>query len=326
MNRIQTKALVEGSIFAGVTALLGIIYYYMQYLGIIAMVWPVPVIIVGYRNGLKASVLSALAAGFIVSLMTHPLVGIGLLAGFGLPGIVMGYMMKKKLNPYLVVAACGLILSFTMVGEFMLSLKASGIDFAQFVATIDTTYRAQTEMVLNMYRGMGIAEKELETISSYFNQTLDMMKLIFPSAMVLSGVLFSFIDYKLTRLILKRIGYTIPDVDEFSRLRLPEPYALALLGLSVLSGAASYFKLPGFTTAALNISTILMLVFAILGLSVVVYYSKAFGDKYGVPRALRIIMVVFFVLVFMQMIAFLGILDMVLDFRKLKSKYPGGVR
>jgi uncharacterized protein YybS (DUF2232 family) len=323
---MQTKALVEGAIFAGVTALLGIIYYYMQYLGIIAMVWPVPVIIVGYRNGLKASILSALAAGLIVSLMTHPLVGIGLLAGFGLPGIVMGYMIKRKLNPYLIVAACGLLLSFTMVGEFLLSLKASGIDFAQLVATIDTTYRAQTDMVLGMYRGMGIAEKELETISSYFSQTLDMMKLIFPSALVVSGVLFSFIDYKLTRLILKRIGYTISDVEEFSRMRLPEPYSLVLLGLSVLSGAVSYFKLQGFTAAALNVSTVLMLVFTILGLSVVVFYSRVYGERYGVPKALRVIITVIIVLMFMQMIAFLGILDMVMDFRKLKSKYPGGVR
>ncbi|HOS68868.1 MAG TPA: DUF2232 domain-containing protein, partial [Bacillota bacterium] len=62
MERMQTRALVEGAIFAGVTALLGILYFYMQYLGIIAVIWPVPVIIVGYRNGIKASILSALSA------------------------------------------------------------------------------------------------------------------------------------------------------------------------------------------------------------------------------------------------------------------------
>ena len=96
MEGMQTKALVEGAIFAGVTALLGILYYYSQYLGIIAMVWPVPVIIVGYRNGIKASILSALSAGLIVSLVTQPLVGVGLLIGFGVPGILMGYMIKKS--------------------------------------------------------------------------------------------------------------------------------------------------------------------------------------------------------------------------------------
>lgn len=326
MNRMQTKALVEGAIFAGVTALLGIVYYYTQYLGIIAMVWPVPVIIVGYRNGLKASILSAMSAGLIVSLLTHPLVGVGLLLGFGLPGIMMGYMINKKVNPYVVVLSCGVIMSLTMVGEFLLSLQASGIDVFQFLSTMDATFRKQMELTLNIYRGFGIAEKDLQYMSSYFSQTIDMIKLIFPSALVISGLIFSFIDYKLTRLILKRIGHFLPDIGEFSKWRLQEPYSLILLGLAVLSGLASYLKLPGMTTVALNISTILMVVFTIVGLSVIAYYSKVYGDRHGVPRAIRNTIVVFIVLAFMQFIALLGILDLVLNFRKLESKGSGGVR
>lgn len=326
MNRIQTKALVEGAIFAGVTALLGIVYYYMQYLGIIALVWPVPVIIVGYRNGLKASILSALSAGLIVSLLTHPLVGVGLLAGFGLPGIMMGYMISKKVSPYLVVFLCGIVLSLTMVGEFLLSLKASGIDAAQLFSGMDATFREQMELTLNIYRKLGIAEKDLQYMSSYFSQTIDMMKLIFPSALVISGMLFSFIDYKLTRLILKRIGHIIPDIQEFSKWRLQEPYSIILLGLAVLAGAASYFKLPGMTTISLNISTVLMLVFSVIGISVLVHYSRIYGEKHGIPKALRNTIVVFIVLAFMQFIAFIGIMDLVLNFRKLQSKDSGGVR
>jgi len=121
MERIETKALVEGAIFAGVTALLGILYYYMQYLGILAMVWPVPVIIVGYRNGLKASILSALSAGLIVSMVTQPLVGVGLLVGFGLPGVLMGYMINRRVNAYAVVLIC--LLSVMLSSFLVLSLE-----------------------------------------------------------------------------------------------------------------------------------------------------------------------------------------------------------
>jgi uncharacterized protein YybS (DUF2232 family) len=326
MNRIQTKALVEGAVFAGVTALLGILYYYMQYLGILAMLWPVPVIIVGYRNGLKASILSAMSAGLIVSLLTHPLVGVGLLVGFGLPGILMGYMINKKVNPYAVVFLCGIVLSFTMVGEFLLSLKASGIDAFKFFASLDATFKQQLEITLKIYRQMGIAEKDLKQLSDTFSQTIGMMKLIFPSALVISGMVFSFIDYKLTRLILKRIGQVLPDIEEFSKWRLKEPYSLMLLGLAVLAGVASYFKLPGFTAIALNISTVLMLIFSIIGVSVLVYYSRIYGDRQGIPKALRTTIVVIIILAFMQVIAFVGILDLALNFRKLESKDPGGVR
>lgn len=326
MDRMQTKALVEGAIFAGVTAVLGILYYYMHSLGIIAMVWPVPVIIVGYRNGLKASILSAMSAGLLVSLLTQPLVGVGLLVGFGLPGVLMGYMMKKRMNPYGVVFLCGLILSFTMVGEFLISLKVSGIDAAKFLASIDTTIKQQVEAASNIYKQFGIAEKDLQYMNDSLSQTVKMMKLLLPSSLVISGLLFSFIDYKLTRLILKRIGHVIPDIEKFSKWRLQKPYSHILIGLAVFAMAVSYFKLAGLTTVALNVTTVLMLIFTIMGVSVVVHYSKVYGDRQGIPKALRTIIVVFIVLAFMQFVAYLGIFDMVLNFRKLESTYPGGVK
>ena len=327
MERMQTKALVEGAIFAGVTALLGILYYYMQYLGIIAMVWPVPVIIVGYRNGLKASILSALSAGLIVSLVTQPLVGVGLLAGFGLPGILMGYMIKRRANPYAVVFLCGVVLSFTMVGQLILSLIASGIDLLNLSTSIDTTFKQQMEVALNMYRQLGIAEKDLQNMGDTFNKTIEMMKLIFPSALVISGLMFSFIDYKLTRLILKRIGHVLPDIEKFSKWRLQEPYSLILLVLLVLCGAVPYFKLPYLTAAALNVSTVLMLIYSIIGVSVLVHYARVYGDKQGIPKALRTTLVALIVLFFMQFIGFVGILDSVLNLRKLDSENRiGGLR
>ena len=320
MERMQTKALVEGAIFAGITALLGIIYYYTQYLGLIAMIWPVPVIIVGYRNGLKASILSAMSAGLIVSLLTHPLVGLGLLVGFGLPGILMGYMISKKVNPYIIIFLCGIVLSLTMVGEFLISLKVSGIDAIKFFAEIDTTVKSQLEATLDLYRRFGVAEKDMKRMSDYFGQTVGMMKLIFPSALVVSGLIFSFIDYKLTRLILKRTGNAIPDIESFSKWQLREPYSFILIGLVVLAGAASYLKLPFITAISMNASTVMMLVFSVTGLSVIVHYVGVYGDRNSIPKALRIAIVTFALLALMQFIPYVGILDLVFDFRKLRTK------
>jgi len=326
MERMQTRALVEGAIFAGVTALLGILYYYTQYLGIIAMVWPVPVIIVGYRNGIKASILSALSAGLVVSLVTQPLVGVGLLIGFGVPGVLMGHMINKRVNPYAVILVCGILLSVSMAGEFLLSLKIAGIDGLEFLSNLDSTFREQLETSLDIYRQFGIAEDKLQEFKDYFSQAIELAKYVIPSSLLISGVFFSFIDYKLTRLILKRIGFILPDIDEFSKWRLTEPYSYILLGTAVFAVAASYFRVPGFNTAAINISTILTLVFTIVGISVVVYFARVYGDRYGISKPLRNIIAVFIILTFIQFIVFIGILDLAFDFRRLKSKNSiGGV-
>jgi uncharacterized protein YybS (DUF2232 family) len=183
------------------------------------------------------------------------------------------------------------------------------------------------DFVLNIYRHMGIAEKDLQYMSSYFSKTVDMIKLIFPSALVVSGLTFSVIDYKLTRLILKRIGHELPDIEKFSRWRIKEPYSFILIGLAVLATAVSYFKISELTAVALNISTVVMLVFSLIGVSVIVHYSRVYGDRYDIPKALRTTIVVLAVLIFMQFVALLGILDMVLNLRKLEPENSiGGIR
>ncbi|HOM43032.1 MAG TPA: DUF2232 domain-containing protein, partial [Bacillota bacterium] len=284
------------------------------------------VIIVGYRNGIKASILSALSAGLVVSLVTQPLVGVGLLIGFGVPGVIMGHMINKRVNPYAVILVCGILLSVSMAGEFLLSLKIAGIDGLEFLSNLDSAFREQLETSLDIYRQFGIAEDKLQEFKDYFSQAIELAKYVIPSSLLISGVFFSFIDYKLTRLILKRIGFILPDIDEFSKWRLTEPYSYILLGTAVFAVAASYFRVPGFNTAAINISTILTLVFTIVGISVVVYFARVYGDRYGIPKALRRIMTVFIILTFIQFIVFIGILDLAFDFRRLKSKNSiGGV-
>ncbi|HOS68867.1 MAG TPA: DUF2232 domain-containing protein, partial [Bacillota bacterium] len=282
--------------------------------------------IVGYRNGIKASILSALSAGLVVSLVTQPLVGVGLLIGFGVPGVIMGHMINKRVNPYAVILVCGILLSVSMAGEFLLSLKIAGIDGLEFLSNLDSAFREQLETSLDIYRQFGIAEDKLQEFKDYFSQAIELAKYVIPSSLLISGVFFSFIDYKLTRLILKRIGFILPDIDEFSKWRLTEPYSYILLGTAVFAVAASYFRVPGFNTAAINISTILTLVFTIVGISVVVYFARVYGDRYGISKPLRNIIAVFIILTFIQFIVFIGILDLAFDFRRLKSKNSiGGV-
>ncbi len=324
MKNMQTKALVEGAIFAGVTAILGIMYYYMQYLGILAMVWPVPVIIVGYRNGIKASILSALSAGLIVSLVTQPLVGVGLLAGFGLPGVLMGFMIKKKINPHTIILLCGLVLSVTMVVELVISLKAVGVSIPDFIAGIESSFNQQIEMTMDIYKKFAASEKDLQLMKDNLEQAAGVMRLIFPSSLVLSGLIFAFIDYKLTRIILKRVGHTIPEIVKFSMWRPAGTYSFILLGLVIFAVAVPYLKISELTVAALNVNTFLMMVFTVIGMSVVVYFIGVYGDRSGIPRALRRVIVIIAILLFMRIIALVGVLDLAFNFRKIGPERSGG--
>ena len=325
MGRMHTRALVESAILAAVTALLGVIYYYTQYLGIIALIWPVPVIIVGYRNGLKASILSALSAALIVSLITHPLVGVGLLAGFGLPGVLMGYMMKKKSSPYLIILVCGIVLAFTSLAELVLSLKVAGMDITTVLQNVQSSFVEQMEITANMARQMCLPEENIKIMENYSESFIEMAKILLPSVIFFGGIFSSFVDFKFARLILRRIGYEVSDIEKFMYWRIPEPYSLALLITAVAAAAISYFKLPGWETVAANIFIIILYTFMILGISIIVYFTKVYGNKYDVPKGVRIIIVVAVILFFSQFIPLIGLVDITFNLRRLGPN-SGGVR
>ncbi len=320
MERMRTKAIVEGAIFAGITTVLGIIYFYTQFLGIVGLLWPVPTVIVGYRNGVKASILSAMSAGLAVSLFTQPLVGVGLLIGFGLPGIVMGYMISKKINPYIIIVLCGLILALTTIGQFVVSLKISGINLSQFAVQYDTIVNSQLAVAMEMYKRLGISESEIQRIGDMFMQSMQMIKLVIPTIIIISGMTSSFVCYKLSRLILNRTGYSIANTESFSRWRLQAPYSFILVGTVVLVVAGSYMNIPGFDALSTNISMVMMMIFTVIGLSVVIYYAGIFGERYGIPKALKIAIVAFILLAFMQFLAFIGIFDMAFNLRRLETE------
>ena len=60
MDRIQTRALVEGAIFAAITVVIGIIRFYIPIIALISIIWSVPTILIAFRHGFKVSINSVL--------------------------------------------------------------------------------------------------------------------------------------------------------------------------------------------------------------------------------------------------------------------------
>lgn len=73
MKPTNTKALVEGALLAAINIVLSIMALYMPILGSFAtLVWPVPIVILGIRHGLRTSILATAVAGIIVAILSGP--------------------------------------------------------------------------------------------------------------------------------------------------------------------------------------------------------------------------------------------------------------
>lgn len=321
MKNINTKALVEGAVFASLTAVLGIMVYYLPLLSLIGMFWAVPIIIMGFRNGFKVSFVSAIVAGILVSLFTEPYSGIYLFLVFGISGIAMGNLMNKKVRPSINILTSGIILAICSAAGIIISFLIMGQSPAQAVEQLIKSMYEVTERAAGMYQNMGIPKEQIEDVISKFKQSIDAIKFIIPAFFLINGMVFSFANFKLAKLILNRMKYTIEDIKPFSQWRLPDNFALGLFLLLFLTMSAFYLKIPNIETAIINIVFLLKWVFIILGLSV----ANFMLIKYGITKFVKNLLLFILFLSLPNILMIVGIFDTIFDIRKIGKKNGGGI-
>ncbi len=321
MKKIDTKALVEGAVFASLTAVLGIMVYYIPLLSLIGMFWAVPIIIIGFRNGFRISFISALVAGILVSLFTEPYSGIYLFLVFGISGIVMGNLMNKKIRPSINLLVSGLVLGICSAVGIIMSFWIIGQTPSHAIEQLIKTMYEVTENVADIYESMGMAKEQIDIVITKFTDSIEAVRLIIPAFFLTNGMFFSFVNFKLTKIILNRMKYTIEDIKSFSLWKLPDNFSIGLLFLMFLTLASYYLKVPNIEIAIKNIIFLLQWVFIVLGLSVASFIT----NKYGLNKYLKAFILFFLFLALPNVLMIAGIFDTIFDIRKIGKKYSGGI-
>lgn len=333
MNKINARAMAEGAILAALTAIFGI-FYNVPVVGIITMFWPVPIVIVGYRNGFRISLIAAFIAALLVSLIVSPLIGIILFVTYALPGSVMGYMLRKNINPYTILGLCGLLLGITAVLEFVLSLElVLGIDVVNALLNFNESMNSyfgniskQAAEAGQLYRQFGFDETTIQEVMKSFNDIIDNMKLLLPSAMLLAGITVSYLNFKVVKTILGRMGYKIRDIRKFSEWSLGGTGKLVLLGATLAILLMMNFKIQFLYSIYMNIWVFIYIIYGVLGLSLVSYIIEKLAVKYEIPRSVQRLLLVVALVMFMSLLPFVGMFDVAADIRRFDKNTIGGVR
>ncbi len=321
MQRLDTKAMVEGAIFTAITALMGIIIIYIPLLSIMSYIWPVPIVIVGYRNGLKISILSAIAASIIISMFTTLANGAFLVATLGLPGIVMGYMLNRKIKVNIVVLITAIVLSITLVISMIGTIYIFSPSVFEKINSLDTALDEFIKETKEVYMSFGADEETIQQMLDRIYQMYEMLRITFPILIVVSNLPLAYMIFKLTRLILKRLGYNIDDMSSFSEWGLPRNIRVPALFLMAAALFSKYINISWLSIIAANISVLLSFVFLVIGISVVAFYLNIAAKKYQIPSVAKAILAIMIILIFMMFIPAIGIVDTALDIRKWASEF-----
>lgn len=315
MRPTSVKPMVEAGIMASVSILFALISAYVPLLGVLVnLIWPVPIVLLGVRHGLKWSVMATAVAGILIAVLVQPLHAVTMVLGLGLIGIVLGYTFRRKTSPATTIfwgSVASLVSKIAILGLGMVTLGVNPL------ASMPDVMEKAVSQALDIYRGLGAPEQVLEQMKSQLQPVVKMMPIVIPASLLLAAVVDTFLNFLIAKAVLQKLGNPVAGFPPFKDWVLPRwiLYLYALAILMIYHGDKEQIEL--LYKAGLNLQILSTTMLLIQGLSV--FYFLA--DKYNLSRPQRgiILMMTFVIPVFSSIAVFAGAFELALDYRKLRT-------
>ena len=307
--------MVEGGLLAGIAIIFAIISAYLPVIGpFVNLLWPVPIILLGVRHGYKWSIMATVVAGVIIAMLLHPMQAVGVVVGFGLIGIVLGYAFRMEFSPSKTMLWGSVASLLSKAALLAIGAAVTGIN--PFAMQNDVMAKA-VEQGVEVYRNLGVAEQELAKMTESMQIMIDLLKVILPAGFIMASVVDTFLNFVIAKKVLKKLGHNIPDFPPFKNWTVPN-YVLYFFAVALVM---IYWGKSREITMLYNIGMNLQMVTGMLllmqGLSLFYYIV----DKYNLSRMVRGI-ILFLILsngFVSQMVIFAGAIDTIIDYRRLRS-------
>lgn len=317
MRSFTVKSTTESGLLVAITVIMALIAVYMPVMGIAAtMLWPLPIIVLIVRHGMKYGLLSIAAASVIMSACISPVSAVHMAAAFGPTSLALGYGFRQGLTASRILLY-GLVAS--LAGVFLtaaLTLALTGINPLAMSEQI-SAMKESAGAAFQLYETVGMDPDELQRTKDEFMKSMDYITLLLPVVLLLSGMLTAWLNFAVGGKVLRRLGHsvtTLPDLDDW---HLPKAllyiFGFALVGL--YWGSTREMEL--LQQASLNAYVLCTLAGFIQGTAVL---SKLTRNRLNRWIFWIIIVFVFVNGTISQLVSIFGLFDILLDYRRRFSR------
>jgi len=315
----RTKQVVEAGLFSAIMVLLMVGSFYLPIIGtLIFFVIPLPVIILTIRNTLANVIVATVVATMIASALVTIVYGVGIGVLALTVGLPLGIAFKNKFSAIKSIAFGGLgsLIGFFLVIVVMQSLMGLSI-YDQLDEMFELSSEMQQQMTgaLSSLNNSSVDESIAQTEVLWDNMKY-MMKLIFPSAMILFSLVYSLGNYMFARPVLKRINISVVTMGNFKDFTYPKHMAYGsglMLVLAYIVGATGLVDPELVFT---NFLYLFLMVFSVQGLALIYFFLLRY-----MPRGIAVVFLIIFGMSrFLYYISFIGFLDVIIGIRKKLSK------
>jgi uncharacterized protein YybS (DUF2232 family) len=287
------------------------------YLGIsrfplLMMLFPALSVAIGVKYGLRYNMvnigLSIITISLIAGLTYIPALSIYI----GLAAILnLGMNRDEKASKVVLKGGTYMFLALSLIS---IALKIYfEIDILESLKTSLETGLADT---LRQLESAG-TDYDMATIKSVMQSSIDFMVSIFPAILAFGAFFISTISYVIASYIVKKSGRKSVEVPKLSGFRLSSAFSLSSVVILVVVLAMKLFGVSAYRPLVSNLTFILYMLVFIQGLGVVSYFL----NKTRMHSILKWIILIFLALNagLSMVVSFVGVLDIVFNFRKIKD-------
>lgn len=309
----KTAGITEAALITAFTTLFVIISF--NFFPIIILFYPVPFIILGVRHVTKYNIYGILASSILIGILIDIFTGIFTFLIFGLISITITYMINKKYKYQEIILGGVLVAIISLLLGLVVISQITGISFLTEVTSLLTeSAKHQIELV----KEMGFSNYEMSLIEDYLMSTVKYLIIIIPASLIISLAFIVFMNYWMAGAILKRTGHKNINTPKFTEFSLPSNIIMGSIVIVVLSLLIRYMKILYYETIFINTIILISFVFFLQGLSVIAFIM----NKRGMHKFVKIILMFLLIVnvLLTLVVIFIGLLDVILDFRKLRQK------
>lgn len=309
----KTSSLTEAAMICGIIVLMSMASYYV--LPFIDFLLPLPAIILGKRRGYKYSALSLVSASLIVMMILGLPMGFMYLFMYTPIAIALTFLIVKDKKPSTVILGGAVVMLISLIFVLYIIDIFTGVDITKQITSM---FSEALEMQKNIMNTVGANEEQIQLISDTYKYLSEYIVMLLPTMLITLSALMSVINYYVAQKVALRFKIVIRPLKDLSMFYLPRNFIFGIGFLMILTYILFTMNFANMDIILINISMIGRIALIVQGLALI----KSYFIKYNVNNFLRVIifMFVIFTPVLSNIVTMLGVIDLIIDFRKLRIR------
>ncbi|AJA50102.1 hypothetical protein CPAST_c40730 [Clostridium pasteurianum DSM 525 = ATCC 6013] len=313
----NTRALVESAIMAAILIVTMFITVYVPIIRIITYLFlPTLLVLIYVRNGLKYALLGGIC-GFLVSLiLINPITVLGLGAVIFIVGLTFIYCIGTNKKPYQSILILTMAFIITnIIYVFLITILVYKSGFVGWVHNMVNQINDSINVTKNMYINMGMDKEQVERAlagieSINVNQVLWMT----PFYLIIMSLLSAFFNYKITYIIFSKIKIKIQELKGINYFFIPNligAFMIILLCLGLIFRSRNMIVGEYLFYSTYSLLVVILSINGIAAISYFLKYKLKFSNIFIVMTIILLFLVISYVFII------IGLVELIIDSRKL---------